>query len=650
MCRRGGVLEALGRAAAALCGSTALLVLLPAPAHSATGSIDHVEARGGSLRMVFSLSDVNPNERLALDSVSATFDGAPADVSAKVVSDAGDVRRTVVLALDVSDSMAGRKFKEARAAAAAFLDQVPDDVLVGLVTFAGEVTVVKQPTPDTAALVEALGTLRLSSGTRLHDGLIRAVQSTGDHGSRSVLVLSDGRDTSSTRLASTIRAVRREQVKVDVVALGQSPGDTAPLQRVADAGNGSVLAADEPAALSRVFADEAKALAEQVLVTVDTPPGSAGREGSMVLSLDVAGTAVTDSAFVRLPTRGAAEAGESDLDSARSVDPGLQVPTELMYAGIGMGSMAAGVILVLAFSGHRRTLDDDLKRRIEVYTREGSSRPPDLGPVRDTGTVTRRALAVAENLLTGQRGLEAALASRLDAAGLSIKPAEWLLLHTGTAVASGLVGLLLGGGLVMVLGVLAGVAAPWAFVLLAQGRRLRQFKAQLADTLQLTAGSLSAGLSLAQSLQTVVNEGSDPVAAEFRRALVEARLGVDLEETLVGVADRMESVDFQWVVMAIRIQRDVGGNLAELLNRVADTIREREYLERQVRTLSAEGRLSVWILAGLPPAFLSYLLIANPTYVAPLFSGLLGWIMLAVMAVLEGVGIFWMTRLVRIEV
>ena len=118
----------------------------------------------------------------------------------------------------------------------------------------------------------------------------------------------------------------------------------------------------------------------------------------------------------------------------------------------------------------------------------------------------------------------------------------------------------------------------------------------------------------------------------------------------MGVADRMQSVDFEWVVMAIRIQREVGGNLAELLNKVAETIREREYLERQVLTLSAEGRLSVWILGGLPPGFMAYLAVANPTYLSPMFSNPLGWAMLVVMTVLLAAGIFWMRKLVKVEV
>jgi tight adherence protein B len=214
------------------------------------------------------------------------------------------------------------------------------------------------------------------------------------------------------------------------------------------------------------------------------------------------------------------------------------------------------------------------------------------------------------------------------------------------------IGLLLSGGnlLYMLAGLFFGGFGAWAYLSMKHTRRLKAFKNQLADTLQLMAGALSAGLSLAQSVDTVVKEGTDPMAGEFRRALIETRLGVEIEDALAAIADRMGSVDFEWVVMAIRIQRQVGGNLAELLNKVAETIREREYLERQVLTLSAEGRLSVWILGGLPPAFMAYLMVSNPGYVGAMFESPLGWAMLIGMGVLLTVGIFWMKKLVKVEV
>ena len=192
----------------------------------------------------------------------------------------------------------------------------------------------------------------------------------------------------------------------------------------------------------------------------------------------------------------------------------------------------------------------------------------------------------AAKVLDRNRGLEQKIAHRLEAAGSEFKPSEWLLLHGGIIAVSGLVGLLLGGGsnlILMLTGLFVGWLVPRLWLGRKRKKRLRAFNHGLADTLQLMSGSLSAGLSLAQSVDTVVREGTEPIAGEFKRVLVEARLGVPLDSALDGVAERMGSKDFEWVVMAIRIQREVGGNLAELLNTVAATLRERDYLRRQVR-------------------------------------------------------------------
>jgi tight adherence protein B len=151
-------------------------------------------------------------------------------------------------------------------------------------------------------------------------------------------------------------------------------------------------------------------------------------------------------------------------------------------------------------------------------------------------------------------------------------------------------------------------------------------------------------------MDTIVREGAEPVAGEFRRALVETRLGVQIEDALESMAERMMSDDFRWTVMAIRIQRDVGGNLAELLLSVAATLREREYLRRQVKSLSAEGRFSAYILLAMPPLLLLYEATTNATYLSPLIHTPMGWVMLGAMGGLMGVGAFMMQRLVKLEV
>ncbi len=128
------------------------------------------------------------------------------------------------------------------------------------------------------------------------------------------------------------------------------------------------------------------------------------------------------------------------------------------------------------------------------------------------------------------------------------------------------------------------------------------------------------------------------------------RLTPDMVAGLDEAMDRFESDDFAWVVMAIKIQRQVGGNLAELLNTVAGTIREREYMRRQVAALAAEGKLSAVVLGGLPPAFLLYLLLTNGDYVMPMFTDPRGWVMLGGGGLLLGLGVFWMSKMVKVEV
>jgi tight adherence protein B len=255
-------------------------------------------------------------------------------------------------------------------------------------------------------------------------------------------------------------------------------------------------------------------------------------------------------------------------------------------------------------------------------------------------------------MLKRNKSLEQKIAIRLEGAGSNWRPAEWLLFHAAIFVGVSILGLVIGGGN-LILGLVfmsLGALGPWMYLGFRRKRRKKKFESGLPDTLQLMSGSLAAGLSLAQSVDTIVREGPEPIASEFRKVLIETRLGLSLETALQGVADRFQSKDFDWAVMAINIQRQVGGNLAELLNTVAATMREREYIRRQVAALAAEGKLSAYVLGGLPPAFLLYLLLANRTYVIVLFQRPLGIAMLVGGAMILSVGIFWMSRVVKVEV
>jgi len=177
--------------------------------------------------------------------------------------------------------------------------------------------------------------------------------------------------------------------------------------------------------------------------------------------------------------------------------------------------------------------------------------------------------------------------------------------------------------------------------------RRKKFTDQLPETLQILAGTLRAGHGLSQGIDTVSREAESPTAEEIRRAAVEMRLGRDLVESLSSLADRMESEDFRWVVQAIEIQRDVGGDLAEVLDSVASTIRDRTRIRRQVAALSAEGRMSAWVLMILPFGLAGVMAVTNKAYLSPLFGSAKGYKLLAVGVALLVVGGLWLRRIVK---
>lgn len=626
--------------------TAALTMALPSAAYAADGSIDHVSTKNGKVEVLYSVpgaGTASPD----LSSVRVSLGGTKLAATAEPASQS-NVKRTTVLAIDVSDSMAGAKFAAAKRAAEVFLDSVPKDLRVGIVTFAGSVNVVQQPSFDRAASRRLVGALTLSYGTHLYDGLTKAVQTSGVTGPRSVLVLSDGRDTSATPRSAATRQVKSHGVKVDVIALAQSPHDERLLGDLSKAGGGSVLSAADPHQLGKIFAAEAQALSSQVLITAAVPAG-ATREGTLQVSLDAGSQSFADSAYVSL---GAAPKPKADHTASatalQAAADGPQVTHRAMLSGILALGVGLLVLLVAILGGFGRE-PESLESRIEAYTTRGASNRKVATP---SQSVTAQAIGVAQKALAGNRGFEARLGAKLEAGGLSLKPAEWLLLHAGIALGVPAVVFLLTGGsaLLVVVALGAGAVGPWLYLGMKQSRRLKAFNSQLAGTLQLLAGSLQAGLSVAQGMDTIVREGAEPVAGEFRRALVETRLGVPIEDALESMAERMMSDDFKWTVMAIRIQRDVGGNLSELLLTVAATLREREYLRRQVKSLSAEGRFSAYILLAMPPILLLYEATTNPTYLDPLIHTPIGWVMLAAMGALMGVGAFMMSRMIKLEV
>lgn len=623
----------VARAAAALASAGILALTVAAPASAADEvNIDHVETADGSVSLVLGVDGVPAGATADPASVEVDVDGRTVDSTAKVIS-AGDVERTTVLVLDASNSMLqGDKFAAATAAVDAFLSAAPEDVRIGLVPFAGDLGEVVEPTTDHDAVRAALADITLRKGTAVYDAMAAGLEQVGTDGSRSLLVLSDGGDTSSsTTLDVVTKDATDEGVIVDVVSLA-NPKNAETMSAVAEATGGQVIPAEQ-SALQDVFSAQADALAEQLVVTFERPADAAD-EVNLTVSVEAGGTAYKDSAFISI---GSAAAGPDIVSSGRSLvgTPGM------LFGALALGLGFAGVLAV-ALAGPNKSSAD---RRLDAYFGQGKSgkRKSDA-----TADLKGSAVALADKVVSAD--LETRISQRLAGAGSALTAAEWLLLHVGIAVGTALTFFILGGPGLAVLGLVLGVVLPWIYLKFRHSRRLSRFNGQLAETLGLMAGGLQAGLSLPQAVDSVVREGSEPMAGELRRALVEQRLGVDITDALEGVGQRMDSEDFDWIVMAIRIQREVGGNLAEILHTVSDTLREREYLRRQVKALSAEGRLSGYILTGLPPLIGIYMMFVNPEYIALLYTTLPGFVLLGAAVLLLGVGSFAMSKLAKVEV
>jgi tight adherence protein B len=237
----------------------------------------------------------------------------------------------------------------------------------------------------------------------------------------------------------------------------------------------------------------------------------------------------------------------------------------------------------------------------------------------------------------------------LDRAGIALRPGEFVVVSATAVVVGTTAGLVVGGPAGAIVFGSAAAAAPRTILRSLATRRRRAFADQLEGSLQTIAGSLRSGYGLVQAMSTVASESPRPTADEFNRVVVESRLGRSIEQSLAAMADRMENEDLGWVVEAIEIQHEVGGNLAEVLDTVTNTIRERNQVRRQVQALSAEGKISAVILLALPVVIAGFIAIISPEYLAELTNTTPGRIMLVVALLLMAAGGAWIKKIIRVE-
>ncbi len=570
----------------------------------------------------------------------------------------------VVLLIDTSGSMTGEPLSQAQAAGAAFVEELPNDVEVAVAGFGEEATVVAEFGEPRDATIAAIEGLRSSGETALYDGLIAAsslfARQGADEESRRVLVLlSDGGDTVSTLgLDDAILALIGVDAGFYAVELVSAEVDHAALERLASATEGTVVPADDPAALSGTFDEIGALIVNQYVLTYE----SVSFETTDVVVTAAAGTAVASlTATLRFPeapppaappptsaAQPVAPAAEPDPAPILLPDPrhgspvvlGWLQSTQARTVGLAILFVALIGLAIIGLRGSHRARVAAADMRKLMKTRERTK----------LATLTEHVAQYAERTLS-RAGRQGRIEAALEAAGSQLRVGEYIVV----AASLGLVGFAAGqiakvGPLVAIgIGTVA-VLGSWVWLLDRGRKRQAAFAEQLQSTLQLMAGSLRAGFGLVQAIDVVAEEAQSPTSDEFYRVKVETHLGRDLHEALKAMTARVGGNDFEWVVEGIRIHREVGGDLAEIIDQVAETVRDRARLRRQVKALTAEGRMSAIVLVLVPLFLAGAMAVMNPDYLGELNSSIVGRAMAVAGVVLVIVGFFWMRKLIKIEI
>jgi tight adherence protein B len=646
-----------------LLGSLGLAAPAAAQQEDLEVGLRDVDPTPGKLKLTVALSGSawGAGEQLQQGDFKAWMNGRPVAVAGvtRLQEQAGNRGKVaVILAVDTSGSMLDfDNIARARAAANAYAAAMRPGTRMGVVAFSTRPRVAQTLTSDQGQVQAAINGLQAEGDTALYDAIVQAAGLLArEQGQRNLVVLSDGRDDGSgASRQQAIDAAKAAGVFVDTVGLNvpNRPQDQQALKAISLQTGGLWFEANDGAALELRLQQLGESLASQYVVDLDLPAGL----GSQV-----------DFRLRVKADRGVGELRRPDfLLGPQASPPTVPIPAEplpapalsrlegpggrYVIAIVGFATVLLACLLLFGPGSRTARPYRALRQRLSPYSltpaiSEDQPRLTAFGSSEWAGKAT----AMAETLV--RRGnLEETFLDRLEAAGLNMRVAEFVLISLGSAFIPPLLVLAITRNfLLTVVVVLLGTVAPFLYLAVRASRRQAKFDEQLPSTLQLLSGALQAGHSLQQAVDTVVHEAGDPIAGEFHRVLTEARLGRPLEEAFEAMAKRTGSVDFEWTVMAIRLQRQVGGNLAEVLGTVSQTIRDRYSLKRQIRALSAEGRLSSLILSVLPILLFVALLIFNPLFLRPLYTTGVGILMMAGAAVLMILGVLWLRKITEIKV
>ena len=551
--------------------------------------------------------------------------------------------KSVILAIDRSRSMLGKPLADATAAARAFVAAKPATDRIAVTTFATQAFAL---TGFSTSTIDADGALRTMSvdpveGTKLYDDVVLSARMLAGESlpARIIILVTDGQETESkASLDDAITAAKSAGVNVFVIGIESPRFKPEPLQRLADATNGTYYGTASTEALADVYTS----IAEDLRRTWQLDYVTSARPGDRLdLVVDLPGG---EGLTAHLTAPG-------DAPSA-AAKPSPLLPDFFYTSDWGL-PVLAGVVALLALIAAAFALASPkgtwLRGRLDPHV--AATRTKALKREREGKRLAMLSgLFKATESLFGNLKHWKRIDTLLQRADMPLRTPEFAYIMLGFGLLFAFLSAALKPQLwFMAVGFAVGVFLPYAFLSYKARKRLRAFDEQLPDMLVTMAASLKAGHSFRQGIQSVVDEGVDPAAKEFKRVLNETRLGRPMDDALTDMAARVGSKNFEFVMSAVTIQRQVGGSLAGLFDMVADTVRQRQQFHRKIRGLTAMGRMSAYTLIGLPFVVGLAIYAINREYMEPLLTTSTGHKLIILMIVMMAIGSLLLKKIVSFK-
>jgi len=616
---------------AAISAAAALLPSLAAAGGGKSG-IELTEAGGAKFPDRAFVISLPRSRTLTADQVQVSENRqSVVGVTVTPTSAAGGTTFGSVVIVDASDSMAGEPIRAAIAAARAFEARRNPNLQIAFVTFSGASKVVL-PFTKSAPKIDAAfaATPELAYGTHIYDAVAQAesLLRAARINSGSIVLLSDGADTGSTTSAAEVtQAARLAHIKVFTIGLKSRHFDPSTLSSLAAESGGEYRLAASTSDLTPLFDQIGSRLASEYLLRYKS---LAGPKQAIKVAVSVAGsgTATSEYRTPALPIKIAAPYHPS---------LGSRVWTSWI-AMVILALFGAGVVALLVI-GLLQPQRSGLPLRMAEFVSVPGLQSTERRPGADE--------SAEENANSGSLTRLDAL---LEIAQIRISAASLVLATiVGTALAFLILIVATGSAWWAPLALIVPIAVRW-WVTWTLGRRRKAFAEQLPDMLQVISGALRAGQSFAGALAVVVDSSGEPMKSEMQRVVADEQLGVPLSVAMAVVVKRMASRDLEQVALVAELQREAGGNSAEVVDRVAETVRERFDLQRLISNLTVQGRMSRWIVSGLPIALVVVISLINPGYMHPLVVHTVGKVLLVIAALLVVGGSYVIKRIVDIEV